>query len=74
MNALDLKCSEINKLDSSDISIIKIVIPFSLHSKALTELSKMNVTAATLFPGLDGFSRSLSFLFRELDYLLNRED
>jgi len=71
-NSLDLKCSEINKLDSSDISIMKIVIPYSLHSKALTDLFKMNVTAATLFPGLDGFSRSLSFHFRHLDYLVNR--
>lgn len=73
-NALNKKFSEIGKLDFSDISIIKIVIPSNLHSKALTELYKMNVTATTLFPGLDGFARSLSFHFRELDYILNRKD
>lgn len=72
-NALNLKFSEIDDFDFSDISVIKIVIPFSLHSKALVELYKMNVTAATLFPGLDGFARSLSFRFRELDYFVNRK-
>jgi hypothetical protein len=72
-NALNLKFSEIGKPDFSDISIVKIVIPSSLHSKALTELYKMNVTAATLFPGLDGFARSLSFHFRQLEYFLNHD-
>lgn len=72
-NVLNMTFSEIGKLDFSVISIIKIVIPSILHSKALTELYKMNVTAATLFPGLDGFARSLSFHFRQLDYVLNRE-
>ena len=72
-NVLNMTFSEIGKLDFSDISLIKIIIPSSLHSKALTELYKMNVTAATLFPGLDGFARSLSFHFRQLDYVLNRE-
>jgi len=72
-NALDMKFSEIGELDSSDISIIKIVIAASLHSKALTELHNMNITAATLFPGLDGFARSLSFRIGQLDFLLNRK-
>lgn len=73
-NALEIEFSETAKLDFSESSIIKIVIPSSLHSKALTELYKMNITAATLFPGLDGFARSLSFHFRQLDFLLNREN
>lgn len=72
-NAVNIKFSEIGKLDFSDISIIKVVIPSNLHSKILTELYNMNVTAATLFPGLDGFARSLSFRFRQLDYILHRE-
>jgi FRG domain. len=72
-NAININFSEIDKFDISDISAIKIIIPFSLHSKALVELYKMNVTAASLFPGLDGFARSLSYRFGELDYFLNRE-
>lgn len=72
-NAIDIKLSEIDQIDFSDVSIIKIVIPYNLHSKALNDLSKMNVTATTLFPGLDGFARSLSFRFRQLDYFLKHE-
>ena len=73
-NAVNINFSEISKIDISDISVIKIIIPFTLHSKALFELYKMNVTAASLFPGLDGFARSLSFRFRELDYFIHREE
>ncbi len=71
-NALDAKFSEMDKLNFSNISIIKIVIPSDLHSKVLTELYKMNVTAATLFPGLDGFARSLStYHFGQLDLFVH---
>jgi hypothetical protein len=73
-NALNTNLSEIGKLDISDISVIKIILPSTLHSKALVELHKMNVTAASLFPGLDGFARSLSYRFRELDYAVNRRN
>lgn len=72
-NAVDVKFSDIGKLNFSEASIIKIIVPAILHSKALSELYDMNVTAATLFPGLDGFARSLSFRFGQLDYLLNRK-
>ena len=37
----------------------KIVIADRVRSKALNELTKMNITAESLFPGLDGFARSL---------------
>ena len=76
-NAININFSEINRfnpLEITDISVIKIIIPFNLHSKFLVELYKMNLTAASLFPGLDGFARSLSFRFRELDYYRHRKD
>jgi hypothetical protein len=72
-NASNIVFSRNDKFDFSDISIIKIVIPFGLHSEVLMKLYNMNITAATLFPGLDGFARSLSYRFRELDYFLNRK-
>ncbi len=37
----------------------KIIIPHALHETILLQLRNMNVTAATLFPGIDGFARSL---------------
>ena len=38
---------------------MKIIIPQQLKKKALDRLSNMNISRATLFPGLDGFAQSL---------------
>lgn len=39
--------------------IIRLDIPFEARSEALRQLSSMNLNRATLFPGLDGLSKSL---------------
>ena len=39
---------------------LKIELPIEIHGVVLQDLKAMNVTAATLFPGLDGFARSLA--------------
>ncbi len=44
--------------DSSKF-IKKIIIPYSEGLNCLVDLNRMNINAATLFPGLDGFARSL---------------
>ncbi len=38
--------------------IYKLKIPHDMHLDITALLSKMNITAATLFPGLEGFARS----------------
>lgn len=43
---------------------IKIVLPLEIHHDALQDLWDMNTSAATLFPGLDGFARSLHYFAR----------
>ena len=43
-------------------SVIRIGLSPLLRRAALDDLHRMNVTAATLFPGLDGFGRSLQTL------------
>jgi hypothetical protein len=47
-------------------SLFKIVLPASERGKVLRDLIKMNITRATLFPGLEGFTRSLYNLFSNL--------
>src|SRR5262245_43656118 len=49
-----LSCSEI----SSKV-VVKLELPRKMHYHALIRLDEMNINAATLFPGLDGFARSL---------------
>lgn len=47
-----------DRLDNS-YPILKIVLKRNMLSRALNDLRSMNVSSATLFPGLDGFARSL---------------
>src|SRR5262245_45070949 len=42
-----------------DLSL-KIILPHGFHGKAMFDLRTMNITSASLFPGLDGFARSLT--------------
>jgi hypothetical protein len=48
-------------------NVIKIIIPRNLHRNIILDLAQMNVTSTTLFPGLDGFARSLYYHLRALD-------
>jgi len=41
--------------------VIKIIVQDFLREQILGDLWKMNVSSATLFPGIDGFARSLRF-------------
>lgn len=41
-------------------SLVKIVLPGSERNEALDDLARMNITYVSLFPGLDGFVRTLS--------------
>jgi len=50
----------------SDIEpvMIKIILPHKIHAEALWELHNMNINSYTLFPGLDGYARSLSIYMK----------
>jgi hypothetical protein len=49
-----------------DTPIVKIVLPRKIHNEAVWDLDQMNVNATSLFPGLDGFARSLHTWFRDV--------
>ncbi len=48
-------------LDIRSHPLIKIILPKAVRFEAMYSLNKMNITAATLFPGLDGFARSMKY-------------
>jgi hypothetical protein len=54
--------------DILDKCIIKIILPRVMHKNALNRLARMNTTAASLFPGLDGFCRSFELHMRVKDW------
>jgi len=43
--------------------VLKIVLPKAIHTDARRVLRNMNIDAASLFPGLDGFARSMHSYF-----------
>jgi len=47
--------------DALQASIVEVVLPRALHRPAREDLWRMNLTAASFFPGMDGFARSLLY-------------
>jgi hypothetical protein len=47
------------KLKLHTISVLKIIIPHIVQARAALDLQLMNISSSTLFPGLDGYARSM---------------
>lgn len=45
--------------EQSNKFITKLIIPSNIKSDLLSQLHTMNITANSLFPGVDGFGRSI---------------
>ena len=43
------------------VVVLKIIVPQYLREEILRDLWRMNVSSATLFPGIDGYTRSLNY-------------
>ena len=60
-NATYLKTEDAKSVPIKQVSIMKINLPKEIHHEALMDLHSMNINSATLFPGLDGFAKSLIY-------------
>lgn len=56
---------ELNKIIFA--RVVKIILPKNSHSEIMRFLSNSNITATTLFDGLEGFARSLNIIMRIYD-------
>ncbi|MFL6208265.1 MAG: FRG domain-containing protein [Pyrinomonadaceae bacterium] len=65
---ISISRKDITSLDMDNKRFIKIILPQRSIQTALNDLHDMNVTSATLFPGLDGFARSLYYHLRSLTF------
>lgn len=54
--------SETSSIDSQNDYVIKFIIPYEFKREILQSLDSMNINSRTLFPGLDGFARSMQTL------------
>ena len=59
-----LKQNELDHKIDTSIAVIKFNIPKYLHKHMFMDLQNMNINAASLFPGLEGFAKSLNFAIR----------
>lgn len=46
-------------MSKSNVGIKKIILKHTVRDEAMAHLKMMNITSASLFPGIDGFARSL---------------
>lgn len=63
-NANPISSDDVTHEQITSASIIKLILPKGCHATTIFDLKEMNITAATLFPGLDGYARSLKVRFR----------
>ncbi|GIV45375.1 MAG: hypothetical protein KatS3mg036_0193 [Ignavibacterium sp.] len=56
-----------NKRLNYETCLFKLVIPKEVSLEGLYDLNNMNINALTLFPGLDGFARSLNLIMRNME-------
>jgi hypothetical protein len=57
---VEVNAESLNKVNL-DENVVKIRIPKDLRMSILANLRKMNINQETLFPGIEGFCRSLTF-------------
>jgi hypothetical protein len=61
-SAIDQPITEIlRRYENTAHSLVKFVLSAEVREEGLRELYRMNITYATLFPDLDGLSRSLAY-------------
>lgn len=65
--AIQLAPSDVTEDVIKFTEVMKINLSRSWHRDAMYDLDSMNIDAASLFPGLDGFARSLKLLMRASD-------
>ncbi|GLQ29617.1 FRG domain-containing protein [Litoribrevibacter albus] len=59
-NTLDISHEQIlNEYDIQDTDVVKIVIPAKHRFEGLRKLNKMNINSSNIYPGLDGFCKSM---------------
>jgi hypothetical protein len=50
-------------------NVVRLVIPIELRGQALRQLFQMNISRTSLFPGLDGYARSLGIYHPVFDWV-----
>lgn len=63
---------DLSEVDTNNICIVKIILSKQMHYESANQLRHMNISDATLFPGIDGFARSLNFNFHDIKWSITK--
>jgi hypothetical protein len=66
-NAIQVEPNAVNEDIIVPTRVMKINLSRKFHREAMYDLFSMNIDSASLFPGLDGFARSLRLMMRQMD-------
>lgn len=64
LNVRDELTWETCAADLDNYAVLKIILPHRTHGVAAKDLHRMNINSGTLFPGLDGYARSMAIHLR----------
>ena len=67
VNANSMQLKQLDENLKYEASVAKINLPRQFHKDAYLDLHRMNIDEASLFPGLDGFARSLKYHLRVME-------
>lgn len=72
-NLPSVNFDDLSSKQGQDIHCLQIVFEDqSVIYESINQLRSMNISSATLFPGLDGFAKSLNFHFHDMYWAINK--
>lgn len=72
-NNLSLITSDqLESINGDDLFLIKFILSKDIKYEVVDQLRNMNISDATLFPGIDGFTRSLNYAFHEVKWVTTK--
>ena len=67
-----IRKKNLNSISGDEIAIVKFTLSKRMIYEASNQLRSMNITDATLFPGIDGFARSLHNNFHDIKWSITK--
>ena len=63
---------QLESINGDDLFLIKFILSKDIKYEVVNQLKNMNISDATLFPGIDGFTRSLNYAFHEVKWVTTK--
>lgn len=71
-NLSSITLDDLEGINGEELFLLKIILSKDMKYEVVDQLRNMNISDATLFPGIDGFTRSLNFAFHEVKWVTTK--